>query len=73
MLLIYLIFYAVQGDSALEVEEDILPAGVPPPDEAHLLLLQRDFGHSSFRPMQWKIIHAALQVNWIFIYRGDVG
>ncbi|KAK3858350.1 hypothetical protein Pcinc_035461 [Petrolisthes cinctipes] len=52
---------AVQEDSALKVEDDILPAGVPPPNEKYLQLLHRDFGHSSFRPMQWKIIHAALQ------------
>ncbi|KAK4288530.1 hypothetical protein Pmani_038442 [Petrolisthes manimaculis] len=52
---------AVQEDSALKVEDDILPAGVPPPHEKYLQLLHRDFGHSSFRPMQWKIIHAALQ------------
>ena len=47
----------------LEEEEDVLPEGVPPPSDKHLEALQNYFGHSSFRPMQWKIIHAVLQVT----------
>lgn len=49
------------SDAVLEEEEDVLPEGVPPPSEEHLEVLQNYFGHSSFRPMQWKIIHAVLQ------------
>ncbi|XP_045583670.1 ATP-dependent DNA helicase RecQ [Procambarus clarkii] len=43
------------------VDEDSLPAGIPEPTKHHLQVLQESFGHSAFRPMQWKIIHAVLQ------------
>ncbi|MPC15937.1 Werner syndrome ATP-dependent helicase [Portunus trituberculatus] len=49
------------SDAVLEEEEDVLPEGVPPPSEEHLEVLQNYFGHSCFRPMQWKIIYAVLQ------------
>ena len=32
------------------------------PNEAHLDVLQRYFGHSSFRPIQWEIIRSVLKV-----------
>lgn len=50
-------------NALLEEEEDVLPEGVPPPSEDHVKVLQNFFGHSAFRPMQWKIIHAVLQVT----------
>lgn len=49
-------------NALLEEEEDVLPAGVPPPSDDHVKVLHNFFGHSSFRPMQWKIIHAVMQV-----------
>ncbi|XP_050725163.1 bifunctional 3'-5' exonuclease/ATP-dependent helicase WRN-like isoform X2 [Eriocheir sinensis] len=49
------------SSNALEAEEDVLPAGVPPPTKDHERVLHEFFGHSSFRPMQWKIIHAVMQ------------
>lgn len=42
-------------------DDDILPPGIPAPSENHLLVLQESFGHTAFRPMQWKIIHTVLQ------------
>ncbi|XP_013772432.1 uncharacterized protein LOC106457546 [Limulus polyphemus] len=33
----------------------------PPAMENHLRLLRHYFGHTSFRPMQWKIIHSVLE------------
>lgn len=47
------------------VDEDSLPAGIPEPTKHHLQVLQESFGHSAFRPMQWKIIHAVLQVCYV--------
>ncbi|XP_037782725.1 Werner syndrome ATP-dependent helicase homolog isoform X2 [Penaeus monodon] len=48
-------------DCTTVYEEETLPSGIPPPSKHHLEVLQKSFGHSSFRPMQWKIIHAVLQ------------
>lgn len=58
-------------DCTTVYEEETLPSGIPPPSKHHLEMLQKAFGHASFRPMQWKIIHAVLQVSfcavfWIF-------
>ncbi|XP_065184526.1 bifunctional 3'-5' exonuclease/ATP-dependent helicase WRN-like [Sycon ciliatum] len=33
---------------------------VPPPTAEHILCLKKYFGHSSFRPLQWKIIRSVL-------------
>ena len=39
------------------------------PTADHLLVLQEYFGHGSFRPMQWRIICAALEVgNHNYLY-----
>nr|XP_027210890.1 Werner syndrome ATP-dependent helicase homolog [Penaeus vannamei] len=48
-------------DCTTVYEEETLPSGIPPPSKHHLEMLQKAFGHASFRPMQWKIIHAVLQ------------
>ncbi|KAK8726097.1 hypothetical protein OTU49_010375 [Cherax quadricarinatus] len=42
-------------------DDDALPPGIPAPTNDHLHVLQESFGHSAFRPMQWKIIYAVLQ------------
>ncbi|XP_068210386.1 ATP-dependent DNA helicase RecQ-like [Palaemon carinicauda] len=42
-------------------DEDEIPADIECPSQSHLRVLHDSFGHSSFRPMQWKIIHAVLQ------------
>ncbi|XP_064489785.1 bifunctional 3'-5' exonuclease/ATP-dependent helicase WRN-like [Ornithodoros turicata] len=34
---------------------------VPPPTEAHLRVLRSHFGHTHFRPMQWKIIRSIIE------------
>ncbi|XP_071445936.1 bifunctional 3'-5' exonuclease/ATP-dependent helicase WRN-like [Hetaerina americana] len=41
-------------------EDDV---GVPPPTQKHMEVLKSYFGHSSFRPMQWKIIYSVLEKN----------
>ncbi|CAN7995034.1 unnamed protein product [Ixodes hexagonus] len=33
----------------------------PPPSEAHLRVLRSQFGHTAFRPMQWRIIRSVLE------------
>ncbi|KAL1433648.1 hypothetical protein MTO96_012472 [Rhipicephalus appendiculatus] len=33
----------------------------PPPSEDHLRVLRTKFGHSAFRPMQWKIVRSILE------------
>lgn len=33
----------------------------PPPSEEHLRILRNKFGHSAFRPMQWKIVRSILE------------
>lgn len=33
------------------------------PSSDHLDVLKKQFGHSEFKPMQWKIIHSILEVN----------
>lgn len=33
----------------------------PPPSEEHLRVLRTKFGHSAFRPMQWKIVRSILE------------
>ncbi|CAL4094160.1 unnamed protein product, partial [Meganyctiphanes norvegica] len=48
------------NQTVLFTEEDTLPSSVPPPSKKHFHVLQEIFGHSSFRPMQWKIINAVL-------------
>ncbi|XP_064101389.1 bifunctional 3'-5' exonuclease/ATP-dependent helicase WRN-like isoform X2 [Macrobrachium nipponense] len=42
-------------------DEDIIPADIEQPSQDHLKVLHDSFGHKSFRPMQWQIIHAVLQ------------
>lgn len=48
------------NETTLFTEEDTLPSSVRPPSQAHLRVLQEIFGHSNFRPMQWKIVNAVL-------------
>lgn len=33
----------------------------PPPSEAHLRALRTHFGHTAFRPMQWRIVRSVLE------------
>nr|XP_039259998.1 Werner syndrome ATP-dependent helicase-like [Styela clava] len=41
-------------------EEELLDPNYIPPDKQYTDVLKEYFGHSKFRPMQWKIINAAL-------------
>ncbi|XP_072165616.1 bifunctional 3'-5' exonuclease/ATP-dependent helicase WRN-like [Diadema setosum] len=42
-------------------DDDEIDPSVPPPEAKHIDVLKKSFGHSAFRPMQWKIIHSILQ------------
>lgn len=64
--MVFTFFFKAQGDCGQT-------AGIPTkccspadcdlkPTKDHLRVLQDYFGHMSFRPMQWRIISAALQV-----------
>eukprot|EP00057_Strongylocentrotus_purpuratus_P011612 XP_011666086.1 PREDICTED: Werner syndrome ATP-dependent helicase homolog [Strongylocentrotus purpuratus] len=42
----------------MDVEND---PSVTPPEKKYINALKKSFGHASFRPMQWKIIHSILK------------
>lgn len=44
-------------DAVAQVEEDENPS---PPTPKHLAVLQKYFGHTAFKDLQWKIIHSLM-------------
>ncbi|XP_069500471.1 bifunctional 3'-5' exonuclease/ATP-dependent helicase WRN-like [Ambystoma mexicanum] len=48
-------------DEIEEAEEDDWDPSVPVPNAAHITCLKTYFGHSSFKPVQWKVIWSVLQ------------
>lgn len=47
--------------SEKDIEEDVMEdSSTPPPTTGYIDTLKTYFGHSSFRAMQWKIIHTTL-------------
>ncbi|KAM8970347.1 Werner syndrome ATP-dependent helicase isoform X2 [Sarcophilus harrisii] len=53
---------ADEGDEeAIEEEEDEWDPSFPIPTAEQIICLKTYFGHSSFKPMQWKVIHSVLE------------
>ncbi|NXO00538.1 WRN helicase, partial [Rhinopomastus cyanomelas] len=49
-------------DEGIEVEEEeCLDPLLPLPAESHITCLKTYFGHSSFKPVQWKVINSVLE------------
>ncbi|XP_074894583.1 bifunctional 3'-5' exonuclease/ATP-dependent helicase WRN [Buteo buteo] len=44
-----------------EEEEECLDPLLPVPSESHITCLKTYFGHSSFKPVQWKVINSVLE------------
>ncbi|KAM6072825.1 bifunctional 3'-5' exonuclease/ATP-dependent helicase WRN isoform 3-T4 [Theristicus caerulescens] len=44
-----------------EEEEECLDPWLPVPSESHITCLKTYFGHSSFKPVQWKVINSLLE------------
>ncbi|NXB87953.1 WRN helicase, partial [Vidua chalybeata] len=44
-----------------EEEEEYLDPLLPEPRESHIMCLKTYFGHSSFKPVQWKVINSLLE------------
>ncbi|XP_077531508.1 bifunctional 3'-5' exonuclease/ATP-dependent helicase WRN-like [Haemaphysalis longicornis] len=49
------------GGLPFEVATEESLKNEPPPSEQHLRVLRANFGHSAFRPMQWKIVRSVLE------------
>ncbi|KFV43497.1 Werner syndrome ATP-dependent helicase, partial [Gavia stellata] len=55
---------ALDGDEdegVVEEEEECLDPLLPVPSESHITCLKTYFGHSSFKPVQWKVINSVLE------------
>ncbi|XP_074761361.1 bifunctional 3'-5' exonuclease/ATP-dependent helicase WRN isoform X1 [Athene noctua] len=48
-------------DEGIEEEEECLDPLLPEPTESHITCLKTYFGHSSFKPVQWKVINSVLE------------
>ncbi|NXK88927.1 WRN helicase, partial [Formicarius rufipectus] len=44
-----------------EEEEECFDPQLPEPGESHMMCLKTYFGHSSFKPVQWKVINSLLE------------
>ncbi|KAM6401475.1 bifunctional 3'-5' exonuclease/ATP-dependent helicase WRN isoform 2-T2 [Pluvialis apricaria] len=44
-----------------EEEEECLDPLLPVPSESHITCLKTHFGHSSFKPVQWKVINSVIE------------
>ncbi|XP_053318707.1 bifunctional 3'-5' exonuclease/ATP-dependent helicase WRN [Spea bombifrons] len=50
-----------EDDEGIEEEEDDWDPSVPEPTLQQISCLKTYFGHSSFKPVQWKVIHSVLK------------
>uniref|UniRef100_A0A4X2KTY2 DNA 3'-5' helicase n=1 Tax=Vombatus ursinus TaxID=29139 RepID=A0A4X2KTY2_VOMUR len=51
-----------EGDEeAVEEEDDEWDPSLPTPTAEQIICLKTYFGHSNFKPMQWKVIHSVLE------------
>ncbi|NXN32330.1 WRN helicase, partial [Nycticryphes semicollaris] len=52
---------ADEDEGIEEEEEECLDPLLPVPSESHITCLKTHFGHSSFKPVQWKVINSVLE------------
>jgi hypothetical protein len=45
--------------------DDFTKLGVDPPGQEHNSFLSANFGHSAFKPLQWRFVNFSLLNNWI--------
>ncbi|XP_026568591.1 Werner syndrome ATP-dependent helicase isoform X2 [Pseudonaja textilis] len=50
-----------EGEEGIEEEEEIWDSSFPKPSSEQIACLKMYFGHSSFKPVQWKVISSVLQ------------
>ncbi|NXU47783.1 WRN helicase, partial [Turnix velox] len=50
-----------EDEGVEEEEEEHLDPLLPVPSESHITCLKTHFGHSSFKPVQWKVINSVLE------------
>ncbi|KFQ73380.1 Werner syndrome ATP-dependent helicase, partial [Phaethon lepturus] len=50
-----------EDEGVEEEEEECLDPLLPVPSESHITCLKTYFGHSSFKPVQWKVINSVLE------------
>ncbi|NXT18307.1 WRN helicase, partial [Syrrhaptes paradoxus] len=50
-----------EDEDVEEEEEECLDPLLPVPSESHIACLKTYFGHSSFKPVQWKVINSVLE------------
>ncbi|XP_041315271.1 Werner syndrome ATP-dependent helicase isoform X1 [Pyrgilauda ruficollis] len=50
-----------EDEGVEEEEEEYLDPLLPEPGESHITCLKTYFGHSSFKPVQWKVINSLLE------------
>ncbi|XP_041033594.1 Werner syndrome ATP-dependent helicase homolog isoform X2 [Carcharodon carcharias] len=50
-----------EEDESIKEEEDKWDASIPEPNAKQIKCLKTYFGHSNFKPVQWKVIYSVLQ------------
>ncbi|XP_039189672.1 Werner syndrome ATP-dependent helicase isoform X2 [Crotalus tigris] len=50
-----------EGEEGIEEEEESWDSSLPKPSNEQIACLKMYFGHSSFKPVQWKVISSVLQ------------
>ncbi|KAG8130300.1 hypothetical protein E2320_016907 [Naja naja] len=50
-----------EGEEGIEEEDEIWDSSFPKPSSEQIACLKMYFGHSSFKPVQWKVISSVLQ------------
>ncbi|XP_058029205.1 bifunctional 3'-5' exonuclease/ATP-dependent helicase WRN isoform X3 [Ahaetulla prasina] len=50
-----------EGEEGIEEEEESWDSSLPKPSSKQIACLKMYFGHSSFKPVQWKVISSVLQ------------
>ncbi|XP_007445228.2 Werner syndrome ATP-dependent helicase homolog, partial [Python bivittatus] len=50
-----------EGEEGIEEEEERWDSCLPKPSTEQIACLKMYFGHSSFKPVQWKVISSVLQ------------
>ncbi|XP_033871586.3 bifunctional 3'-5' exonuclease/ATP-dependent helicase WRN isoform X1 [Acipenser ruthenus] len=50
-----------EEDEGIEEEEDEWDSSIPEPNSRQIKCLKMYFGHSNFKPVQWKVVYSVLQ------------